>query len=198
MLVTVTSSEEYMEENPNRDFRMQGYVCNKQGYHSDFYLQNVAADLRVHGLMLFGTDMSTRITSLQFSNEQLIVNDIPGYVFDNPDVITMAEAQKLLEEKKLPLLKRQAMQGVIMMGCTSRMMVTGPCEGAAIYTEMIPFGHGPYTTVTVLQRGDMWMGTIEKDTIRGMVKTLDIEAPTEDAIMQAIVAGLGGVRVRVG
>lgn len=181
----------------NRDFRMQGYVRNDKGSYSDFYLQTMVP-LRVHGLILFGTDVTTRITALQFSNEMLIVDAIPGYIFDNPDVVTMAEAQKLLEEKKLPMLKRQAMQGVIEMGCTSRMIVTGPCEGAAIYSEQIPHGQGPYTTVTVLCRGGMWSGTIEKDTLRGMVKTLDIEAPSEDAIMQAVVAGLGGVRVRVG
>lgn len=182
----------------DRDFRMQAFTRNDRGGYTDFWLQNIGIPMRVHGLMLFGTAKDTYISTLQFSNENLVVNEIPGYVFENPDVITMEEAQKRLEEKNLPLLKRQAMQGVIEVGCTARMVVRGACDAAALYMETVPWDSGPYTTVTVMRRGDMWSGSIEKETLRGTVKTLDIEAPTEDAIMQAVVAGLGGVRVRVG
>jgi hypothetical protein len=52
--------------------------------------------------------------------------------------------------------------------------------------------------VSVINNNGKWSGTITEDSLLGLMTTLDIEAPSEDAVMQGIIAGLGGVRIHVG
>lgn len=182
----------------NRDMRIVGFNRMDRDLYSEFHMNNVGREMRVHGLILFGTTKHTKIYNFQVGNEYIVMDTIPADAFAKADVTTFEEAQRELEAGGHKLLRRQAMQCILNSGCQARLTVSGGCGGAAMYCELIAMPHIQPRRVAVTREGSQWRGEIFEETLLGDARTLDITADSEDAVMQGVIAGLGGVRVRVG
>lgn len=177
-------------EKQGRDFRLEALARQRddEWVHQNMY----GGELRVHGLIMFGVRKGSMIGSLQFGNESIVDRPIPAHIFQNDDVVTLEEAQRLLERGSFPMLKRNQMQGYLHTGNLSRVMFErgGGCESVAFLIERMSVPAISQKSVKIVQNGDKWIGRITEDTLVGELTTLNIEAESEMAVVSAITAAL--------
>jgi len=175
---------------------MQGMERKAFGDNSIRFMLRNMNTTRVRGLMLWGTHPETLIQSMQLGNQELVNEPVPAFIFERADIVTLEEANQLLERGKFNMLRRQSMDGTLYVGCNAQIVTNGPCAGAALLCETVDDESMLEKKVEIKsnEKGQ-WYGSMSQETLSGDVTTLSVTAETERAVIDAVVAALGGGKV---